>query len=289
MQTYATRQIDGVSMFYREAGDSSNPTILLLGGFPSSSHMFRDLIPLLEGQFHVIAPDYPGFGNTDLPDPREFAYTFDHLADLTERLLVELGVSHAGWYLQDYGGPIGNRILGRHPDWLDWLIIQNANTYEEGFTAAWDGIRHALWVNRSPETEEPLKAFLAPDGVRMIYQYGHRDISRISPDAWTVDLAFLARPNAHRAQLDLLYDYRTNVPLYPQWQAFLRDHQPPTLLLWGTGDIFFTTEGGIAYLRDLPHAEVHLLDTGHFALEDHADVIATLIASFYTRRVAPAA
>ena len=285
MTTYETRSIDGLSVFFRQAGDPGNPTIVLLGGFPSSSHMFRDLLPALEGDFHLIAPDYPGFGNTDLPDPATFAYTFDHLADITERLLTQLGVTHAGWYLQDYGGPIGNRILGRHPEWLDWLIIQNANTYEEGFTAAWDGIRHALWVNRSPETEEPLKAFLAPDGVRLIYQHGHRDVSRISPDAWTVDLAFLARPHAPRAQLDLLYDYRTNVPLYPQWQQFLRDQQPPTLLLWGTGDIFFTTEGGLAYLRDLPHAEVHLLDTGHFALEDHADVIASLIKQFYASKV----
>lgn len=285
MQTYRTRTIDGLSLFYREAGDSHAPTVVLLGGFPSSSHMFRDLIPLLEDRFHLIAPDYPGFGNTEMPDPAEFAYTFDHLADLTEHLLVELGVSRAGWYLQDYGGPIGNRILGRHPEWLDWLIIQNANTYEEGFTDVWDGLRHALWVNRSPATEAPLEAFLSPDGVRLIYQHGHRNPALLSPDAWTVDLAFLARPLARRVQLDLFYDYRTNVALYPQWQAFLRDRQPPTLVLWGTGDIFFTPAGGQAYLRDLPHAEVHLLDTGHFALEDHSDVIASLMRQFYERRV----
>ncbi len=286
MITFATRPIEGLSVFYREAGNPQNPTIVLLGGFPSSSHMFRGLMPLLEKQFHLIAPDYPGFGNTDLPDPASFAYTFDHLAAITEQLLLDLGVSRAGWYLQDYGGPIGNRILGRHPDWLEWLIIQNANSYEEGFTGAWDGLRHALWVNRSAETEAPLEAFLAPEGVRSIYLHGHRDPKRISPDAWNMDLAFLARPHAHRAQLDLFYDYRKNVALYPQWQAFLRDQQPATLILWGKGDIFFTPEGGIAYLRDLTNVDLHLLDSGHFVLEDQAEVAADLITRFYQQRVA---
>ncbi len=190
------------------------------------------------------------------------------------------------WYLQDYGGPIGNRILGRHPDWLEWLIIQNANSYEEGFTGAWEGLRHALWVNRSPENEAPLEAFLAPDGVRTIYLHGHRDPKRISPDAWNMDLNFLARPHAHRVQLDLFYDYRTNVALYPQWQAFLRAQQPATLILWGKGDIFFTPEGGIAYLRDLTNVDLHLLDSGHFVLEDQTEVVADLITRFYQQRVA---
>ncbi len=286
MMTYATRQVDGLSVFYREAGDRGLPTIVLLGGFPSSSHMFRTLMPLLEHRFHLIAPDYPGFGNTDLPDPAGFAYTFDHLATITEQLLVDLGVTRVGWYLQDYGGPIGNRILARHPDWLEWLIIQNANTYEEGFTAVWEGLRHALWVNRTPETEAPLQAFLEPDGVRNIYLHGHRDGSRVSPDAWNMDLAFLARPHARRAQLDLFYDYRTNVALYPQWQQFLRAQQPPTLIVWGKGDIFFTIAGATAYLRDLQDMELHLLDSGHFVLEDHAEAVAELIRRFYEGRVA---
>jgi pimeloyl-ACP methyl ester carboxylesterase len=286
MITFATRQIEGLSVFYREAGDPQNPTIVLLGGFPSSSHMFRLLMPLLETRFHLIAPDYPGFGNTDLPDPASFAYTFDHLTAITEQLLVDLGISRAGWYLQDYGGPIGNRILARHPDWLEWLIIQNANSYEEGFTNAWDGLRHALWINRSPETEAPLEGFLQPEGVKAIYQQGHRDPAQISPDAWNMDLNFLARPHAHRAQLDLFYDYRKNVPLYPQWQAFLRDQQPATLILWGKGDIFFTPEGGTAYLRDLTNVDLHLLDSGHFVLEDQSEVAADLITRFYQQRVA---
>lgn len=240
----------------------------------------------LQDRFHLIAPDYPGFGNTDLPDPASFAYTFDHLAAITEQLLIELGVSHAGWYLQDYGGPIGNRILGRHPDWLEWLVIQNANCYEEGFTDAWEGLRHALWVNRSPETEAPLEAFFSPEGVRSMYLQGYRDPKRISPDAWNMDLAFLARPHAHSAQLELFYDYRKNVALYPQWQAFLRDQQPATLILWGKGDIIFTPEGGTAYLRDLTNVDLHLLDSGHFVLEDQAEVAADLITRFYQQRVA---
>ena len=286
MNTYATQRIEGLSVFYREAGDPRHPTLVLLGGFPTSSHMFRTLMPALQERFHLIAPDYPGFGNTDLPDPASFAYTFDHLALITEQLLLDLGVSRAGWYLQDYGGPIGNRILGRHPDWLEWLILQNANCYEEGFTAAWEGMRHGLWVNRSPETEAPLEAFFSPEGVRSMYLQGHRDPKRISPDAWNMDLAFLARPNAHRAQLDLFYDYRQNVALYPQWQAFLRNQQPATLILWGKGDIIFTPEGGTAYLRDLTNVDLHLLDSGHFVLEDQAEVAADLIVRFYQQRVA---
>ena len=286
MITYASLDIEGLSVFYREAGDLHQPTLVLLGGFPSSSHMFRTLIPAIEGRFHLIAPDYPGFGNTQMPDPSTFAYTFDHLAAITEHLLTQLGVTRAGWYLQDYGGPIGNRILGRHPEWLEWLIIQNANIYEEGFTAAWDGFRHALWIHRSAETEAPLEAFLQPEGVKTIYLHGHRDPARISPDAWNMDLHFLARPQAHQVQLDLFYDYRTNVALYPGWQAFLRTQQPATLILWGKGDIFFTPEGATAYLRDLTNVDLHLLDSGHFVLEDQTEVVADLIRHFYDRRVA---
>jgi pimeloyl-ACP methyl ester carboxylesterase len=176
--------------------------------------MFRTLIPALQDRFHLIAPDYPGFGHSQMPDPATFAYAFDHLAAITEQFLTRLGVSSAGWYLQDYGGPIGLRILQRHPGWLQWLIIQNDNTYEEGFTAAWDGLRQGLWLKRSAQTEAPVEAFLQPEVIKMIYLHGHRDPARISPDAWTMGLSFLARPQAHRVQLDLYYDYRTNVALY---------------------------------------------------------------------------
>lgn len=286
MVTHHTAQVDGLSVFYREAGEPANPKLLLLGGFPASSHQFRNLIPALADRFHVLSPDYPGFGNTDMPDPSEWAYTFDHLAEVVEALLIQIDFTGPmGIYMQDYGGPIGNRIIARHPDWLQWQVIQNANSYEEGFTEAWDGIRHALWVNRSPETEAPLEAFLQPDTAKTIYTTGHRDTSKISPDNWNMDLYFLARPGAHRVQLDLFYDYRTNAALYPTWQAFLRERQPLTLILWGQGDIFFTPAGGEAYLRDLPDAELVRLDSGHFAVEDSLDEIARSIHEFFDARV----
>lgn len=289
MTTFRTAQVEGLNVFYREAGDPANPKLLLLGGFPSSSHQFRNLIPALADRFHVVSPDYPGFGNTDMPDPATWDYTFDHLAAIVDGLLAEIGFTGPmGIYMQDYGGPIGNRLIAAHPDWLQWQVIQNANTYEEGFTAAWDGIRHALWVDRSAETEEALEAFLQPDTVKAIYTTGHPDPSVISPDNWNMDSYFLTRPNAHRVQLDLFYDYRTNAALYPTWQASLRDGQPPTLVIWGQGDIFFTPEGGEAYLRDLPDAELLRLDSGHFAVEDNLEVIADAIIGFHDRRTADA-
>jgi pimeloyl-ACP methyl ester carboxylesterase len=290
MTTHHTVEVDGLNVFYRQAGDPANPKMLLLGGFPASSHQFRDLIPALAERFHVLSPDYPGFGNTDMPDPAEWDYTFDHLTEILEGLLEEIRFTGPmGIYMQDYGGPIGNRIIARHPDWLEWQVIQNANTYEEGFTEVWDGIRHALWANRSPETEAPLEAFLEPDTVRTIYTTGHPDPTKISPDNWNMDLFFLARPNAHRVQLDLFYDYRTNVELYPAWQAFLRDKRPRTLIFWGQGDIFFTPEGGEAYLRDLPEAELVRLDSGHFAVEDSLPQISDGIKRFYETKVLQAA
>ncbi len=286
MVTSQTAQVDGLSVFYREDGDPASPKLLLLGGFPASSHQFRNLIPALADRFHVLSPDYPGFGNTDMPDPVEWDYTFEHLTDIVDRLLHEVGfIGPMGIYMQDYGGPIGNRLITRHPDWLQWQVIQNANSYEEGFTDVWDGIRHALWADRKPETETPLDAFLQPDTVKAVYTTGHRDPGKISPDNWNMDLFFLARPNAHQVQLDLFYDYRTNAELYPAWQASLRERQPLTLILWGQGDIFFTPEGGEAYLRDLPQAELHMLDSGHFAVEDSLDEITAHIKRFYDDKV----
>jgi pimeloyl-ACP methyl ester carboxylesterase len=289
MVTHRTAHVDGVSVFYREAGAAGAPKLLLLGGFPASSHQFRNLIPVLAERFHVVSPDYPGFGNTDLPDPAEFAYTFDHLSEIVEGLLATIDFTGPmGIFMQDYGGPVGNRIISRHPDWLEWQVVQNSNAYEEGFTAVWDAMRHALWLDRSPETEAPLLPFVEPDGVKLIYTHGHRDPDRISPDNWNMDLHFLERPNAKRIQLDLFYDYRTNVELYPAWQAFLRERQPDTLILWGQNDIIFTPEGGEAYLRDLPNAALVRLDTGHFAVEDKLDEIAEAILRFHAERVAPA-
>jgi pimeloyl-ACP methyl ester carboxylesterase len=285
MTLFKTVRIDGLSVFYREAGDAGAPRLVLLGGFPASSHQFRNLIPALADRFHVLAPDYPGFGNTDMPDPQSFPYTFDRLAEVVEALLVKTGFTRAGFFMQDYGGPIGFRILGRRPEWMEWLILQNTNAYEEGFTRAWDGIRYALWKNRGPETEAPLLPFLDLEGIKLVYQHGHAEPERISPDNWQMDFRFMERPSARRVQLDLFYDYRTNVALYPVWQQFLRARQPDTLIFWGQRDIFFTPEGGEAYLRDLPKAELHRLDSGHFAVEDSLDVIARNIGRFYDKTV----
>jgi pimeloyl-ACP methyl ester carboxylesterase len=278
--------VDGLNVFHREAGDPANPKLVLLGGFPASSHQFRNLIPALADRFHVLSPDYPGFGNSDMPDPPSFAYTFDRLSEIIEGWLRRLGLTRFGLYVQDYGGPVGFRILSRHPEWLEWLIIQNSNAYEEGFTAAWDGIRHRLWKSRSAETEAPLDGFLRLEGIRSVYLHGHRDPALISPDNWNMDFRFMERPQARRVQLDLLYDYRTNVPLYPAWQRFLRERRPETLIFWGQNDVFFTPEGGEAYLRDLPDAELHRLDSGHFAVEDSLETIAANIDRFYQERVA---
>lgn len=277
--------VDGLSMFYREAGNPRNPKLVLLGGFPASSHQFRNLIPALADKFHVIAPDYPGFGNSDMPDPAKFAYTFDRLSESIEGLLTKIGFDRFGLFMQDYGGPVGFRIITRNPEWAQWLILQNTNAYEEGFTSAWDAIRHALWKKRAPETENPLLPFLSLEGIKMVYQHGHKRPELISPDNWNMDFHFMERPNARRVNLDLFYDYRTNVELYPQWQKFLERRQPKTLIFWGQDDIFFTREGGEAYLRDLPNAEMHRLDSGHFAVEDCLDEISGNIRRFYDEHV----
>jgi pimeloyl-ACP methyl ester carboxylesterase len=283
---YGSVEVDGINVAYREAGDVANPKLVLLHGFPASSHQYRDLIRELSDRFHLIAPDYPGFGQSDAPDPSTFSYTFDRIADVIERFLAIKGFEHYGLFVQDYGGPVGFRLATRRPDALEWLIIQNSNAYEVGFTAAWDGLRNALWKKRSPETEQPLLGFLARETVKTIYLHGAKRPELVSPDAWESDIAYLQRPNATRLNLDLFYDYRTNVPLYPAWQAFLRERQPETIIFWGQHDMFFTPEGGDAYLADLPAAEMHRLDAGHFAVEDHLDYIATHIRRFYVEVVA---
>ena len=282
--TYGSIAVDGLNVTYREAGYPTNPKLVLLHGFPASSHQYRDLIRLLADRFHLIAPDYPGFGLSDTPDPATFSYTFDRLAQVIKRFLALKGFNQYGLFVQDYGGPVGFRLIESEPDALEWLIIQNSNAYEVGFTAAWDGLRN-LWKNRSPETEEPLLGLLARDTIKAIYLHGAKRPDLVSPDSWESDSAFMHRPNAARLHLDLFYDYRTNVPLYPRWQAFLRERQPETIIFWGQDDMFFTREGGDAYLADLPAAEMHRLDAGHFAVEDHLDYIATQTQRFYSQRV----
>ena len=285
---YGTVNVDGLAIAYREAGDPAYPKLVLLHGFPASSHQYRNLIAALADRFHVLAPDYPGFGNSDLPDPATYAYTFDALSVTVERFLAAKGFDHYGLYMQDYGGPVGFRIAGRNPEALDWLIAQNTNAYEKGLSAAWDPFR-ALWKDRSPETEAPLAAFLTHDGIKGLYLAGAARPELMSPDNWASDVAFMQRPNAVRVNLDLFYDYRTNPPLYPQWQAFLRERQPEALIFWGQGDPFFTPVGGAAYLQDLPEAELHELDAGHFAAEEHLALIAGTMTRFYDARVRPAA
>ena len=245
----------------------------------------RNLMPALASHFHVVAPDYPGFGNSEFPSPDEFKYTFDRISEITEDFLKAIGFTHFGLYMQDYGGPVGFRIITRNPEWMEWLILQNTNAYEIGFTSAWDGLRNALWKNRTPETEAPLFGFLQADTIKQIYLHGHKNPGVISPDNWNMDLSFMERPNARRVQMDLFYDYRTNVDLYPKWQKFLQDHQPKSLIFWGQNDIFFTREGGEAYIKDLPNAEMHRLDSGHFAVEDSLDEIADGIIRFYSEKV----
>ncbi|WP_158788764.1 alpha/beta fold hydrolase [Granulicella sp. L46] len=283
---YATEEVDGLKIAYREAGKPGNPKLVLLHGFPSSSHQYRNLIPALADRFHVISPDYPGFGNSDAPDPREFAYTFDQLAEITGKFLRQKGFDRFGLFVQDYGGPVGFRIVTKSPGVLEWLIIQNTNVYEVGFTAAWGGLRDALWHNRTPENEEAVAGLLAYDTVKAIYLHGAQKPELISPDNWHSDFfTTIQKPNGRQIQLDLFYDYRTNVTLYPKWQLFLKQNQPKAIIFWGQDDIFFTREGGEAYLDALPKAEMHRLESGHFAVEDCLEYIARHLHQFYDQSV----
>jgi pimeloyl-ACP methyl ester carboxylesterase len=285
--TYKNLAVDGLNIAYREAGRPGSPKLVLLHGFPSSSHQYRNLIPALADRFHVISPDYPGFGSSDAPDPTKFAYTFDKLAEVVEHFLEKKGFDRFGLYAQDYGGPVGFRIVTRKPKALDWLIIQNTNAYEVGFTEAWGGLRHALWHNRTAENEAAVAGLLEYDTVKTVYLHGSKLPELISPDNWNSDYyTTLQKPNGRQIQLDLFYDYRNNVALYPKWQEFLRKQLPQTIIFWGQDDIFFTREGGEAYLTDLPNAEMHRLEAGHFAVEDCLAYVSDNIHRFYDDVVA---
>ena len=280
MQTYHSEIVKGLQVFYRESGPADAPVIVLLHGFPSSSHMFRELIPRLADRFHVVSPDLIGFGYSAQPRTDEFVYTFDNLSAIVEELLVDtLNLRRFSLYVQDYGAPIGFRIATRRPEAIDALIVQNGNAYVEGLSDAWAPIR-SLWARRDAASEEGVRAFLTADVTKFQYTHGVKDVSRINPDAYTFDQHFLDRPGNDQVQIALFADYEANLSRYSEWQAYFRRHQPPTLVVWGARDPFFTVEGARAFLRDLPNAELHLLDTGHFALEDHSEVIASHMRSF---------
>jgi pimeloyl-ACP methyl ester carboxylesterase len=285
MTTYNTISIDGLDIFYREAGSKQNPTLVLLHGYPASSHMYRDLMAQLSDLFHLIAPDYPGFGNSATPPIDRFEYSFDRLADITELFLKELGLTRFSLYVQDYGAPVGFRIATRHPDWIQALIVQNGNAYEEGLTPAWQAFRN-LWSDRTADTEGPAKDFLKRETTIFFYTGGIRDRQNINPDNWNLDQYFLDRPENAAAQLELFYNYRANLDLYPQWHEYFRTYQPPTLIVWGKNDPFFGPEGATAFQRDLKNAEVHLLDTGHFALDEEGEAIAAHIRRFLPAHIA---
>jgi len=283
--THDKINIDGLDIFYREAGPKDAPTIVLLHGFPSSSHMFRDLIAELQNDFHLIAPDYPGFGYSDSPDAGKFDYTFDNLADIVAKLLAAKSCDRYWLFLQDYGGPVGFRLAAAHPERVAGLLVQNANAYMDGVSEMLASAAMPFWQNRSAATEAPLRGLVTPDGVKMQYLTGVKDPAVVNPDAWTHDLVSLSRPGNVEAQLTLLFNYQSNVPKFAEWQAYFRAHQPPTLITWGKNDPFFTEAGARAYLKDLPKAELHLLDTGHFALEDHSGEIAQHIHNFIHKNV----
>lgn len=281
---YRSMSIDGVEIAYREAGRADAPAILLLHGFPTSSHMFRTLIPALSDRYRVIAPDYPGFGQSAAPERSGFKYTFDNFAALVDGLTKKLGLSRYALYVMDYGAPVGFRLAARHPDRVTAIVVQNGNAYTEGLKEFWGPIKK-YWSSGSKEDREAIRWLTSVKATKWQYTHGVPDTSLVSPDTWTHDQALLDRPGNQEIQLDLFYDYRTNVPLYPEWQAYFRTHKPATLVIWGKNDQIFVADGAAPYKRDLPDAEVHLLDAGHFALETHGPEIADLIRNFLGRKV----
>lgn len=283
---HRTATVDGRTVFYREAGHTDAPAIVLLHGFPTSSFMFRDLIPALADTYHVIAPDLIGFGLSDAPAVEEFEYTFDHLTDITDRLLADLGIDRFALYVQDYGAPIGWRLALRHPQAVTAIVTQNGNAYEAGFVREfWDGL-FAYAADPTPETEPGVRAALSIDSTRWQYLNGVDDPTRVSPDTWHHDQALLDRPGNDLVQLALFRDYPTNVDLYPALHQYFRDSQVPLLAVWGAGDGIFGPDGATAFAADLPDAEIHLLPSGHFALESHLDAITGYIRGFLARAVA---
>ena len=281
---YRTAKIGGVDIFYREAGPADGPVVLLLHGFPTSSHMFRNLIPLLADRYRVIAPDYPGFGESGMPDRKSFRYSFAHYAELMNGLMQQLGARRYGMSAMDYGAPVGYRMALMNPERVSALIVQNGNAYTEGLAGFWDPIK-AYWAQPNDQNRQAIAHIMDRETTAFQYTDGVRDVSRVDPDNVGHDQPLLDRPGNRDIQLDLFLDYGTNVPLYPQFQAYFRKYRPPTIIVWGKNDKIFPAEGAAPYLRDLPDAEYHILDTGHFVLEDQLDVAAPLIRDFLDRKV----
>jgi pimeloyl-ACP methyl ester carboxylesterase len=281
---HRTVEVDGLDIFYREAGDEADPTVLLLHGFPTSSFMFRNLIPALSDEFHLVAPDYPSFGQSSFPPKDEFDYTFERFYEIVLGFVDALGLDTFSIYVQDYGAPIGLRIASRHPERVQALIVQNGNAYMDGFTPMWEPL-FAYAGNRNSETEAPVRGLLDPETIKWLWTHGTRDPESIAPETWMLDALNLDRRDNREIQLDIFYDYRLNIPEYEKFQQYLREHRPPTLITWGKGDEIFGPAGAEAYARDLPDAELHLLDTGHFALEEELEFIADKMRRFLNENV----
>lgn len=284
MQTvaYKTADVDGLNIFFREAGPKDAQTLLLLHGFPSAGHMFRDLIPRLASEFHVVAPDLPGFGQSDMPDRGSFRYTFANIAKIVARFTEVIRVHRFAAYVFDYGAPIGFRLAAQYPARIAGIVSQNGNAYADGLSDSWKPIQ-SYWEHPTDANRNALRILLTPETTRWQYTHGVADASQVSPDGYTLDNFYLARPGADEVQLDLFGDYKSNVELYPEFQAYFRKYQPPLLAVWGRNDPFFLPAGAEAFKRDLMHAEVRLLETGHFALETHCDEIAAAIRGFLTQ------
>ena len=285
MVTYRHASVDGLNIFYREAGPKGASTILLLHGFPTSSHMFRNLIPALAERYHVVAPDLPGFGFSDAPDRKQFSYTFENLAKVIGSFTQTIGLERFAIYVFDYGAPVGFRLALAHPEKITAIVSQNGNAYEAGLSEGWNPIQK-YWKQPNAENRAALRQFVTPEATKWQYVHGVKDETMVAPEAYTLDSALLARPGNDEIQLDLFLDYASNVALYPKFQEYFRTKQPPLLAVWGKNDPFFLPPGAEAFKRDNPDTEVHFYDTGHFALETHAAEIAVAIRDFFGRRLA---
>lgn len=281
---YKTVEIDGLEIFYREAGPKDAPTILLLHGFPTSSHMFRNLISELSQDFHLVAPDYPGYGFSSMPTVDEFEYSFDNLANVVDKFTKKIGLKKYSLYLQDYGAPVGFRLFVKNPKNIESLIIQNGNAYDEGLRDFWIPLK-AYWKDKSDKNAQPLKGFLTLETTKWQFTHGVRNVQTISPDNWGHVQPLLDRKGNQAIQLELFYSYGTNPPLYPKWQAYMRKYQPPTLIVWGKNDYIFPAEGAYPYKRDLKNIDFNILDTGHFALEEDLEAITKHIRDFFSKKV----